>query len=146
MAFSATFAMDLGLLSKAEHTRLLKLFSRAGLTIDHELFNNMAIEKGTAAILKTRDGQLRLAVPGPLGTPKFVNDFTVDGLQHVLEQHKQIVAKMPRKGVGIQAYVDVSDTGEGDINELVNGEKPSLDGGHPILDGNSRKEILVNGN
>jgi 3-dehydroquinate synthase len=66
MAFSATFAMEMWLLSETDHTCLLKLFSRAELIVDHELFDNTAIEKGTAAILRTRDGQLRFAVLGPL--------------------------------------------------------------------------------
>lgn len=58
MAYSATLANVRGLLGDDEHRRLLKLFSRAGLSMDHELFNEDMLDRGTNAILKTRDGKL----------------------------------------------------------------------------------------
>lgn len=128
MAFSATLARELGLLSGVEHERLLRLFSRAGLSIDDGLFDEVVLDKGTAAILKTRDGQLRLAVPSPLGTPKFVNELSNQTLVQALELHKSIVAKLPRKGAGLLAYVDASDTGEGDVTSLLQLDRPSLSG------------------
>ncbi|KAF2431504.1 hypothetical protein EJ08DRAFT_648768 [Tothia fuscella] len=100
------------MLSKEEHTRLLNLFSRAGLSIDHPTYDDVAIEKGTAAILKTRDGSLRLAVPSPIGSCQFVNEFTVKDLQRVLKVHKDHTARYARSGAGLEAYVDASDTGE----------------------------------
>jgi 3-dehydroquinate synthase len=112
MAYTATLAYDRGMLSQEEHTRLLKLFSRAGLCIDHPLYDDSVIEKGTEAILKTRDGSLRLAVPSPLGQCKFVNEYTVEDLQRVLKVHKEHTAQFPRSGAGKEAYVDSSDTGE----------------------------------
>ncbi|KAF1995037.1 2-epi-5-epi-valiolone synthase [Amniculicola lignicola CBS 123094] len=111
MAYTATLALDRSMLSNEEHARLLNLFSRAGLSIDHQLYDNAAIEKGTAAILKTRDGSLRLAVPSPLGSCEFVNEFTVQDLQRVLKVHKKYAAGFARRGDGIEAYVDASDTG-----------------------------------
>lgn len=111
MAYTATLALDRGMLSKEEHTRILKLFSRAGLSIDHELYDDTAIEKGTAAILKTRDGSLRLAVPSPLGSCEFVNEYTVEDLQRVLKLHKKHAGSFARSGAGVEAYVDASDTG-----------------------------------
>jgi len=113
MAYTATLALDRGMLPKEDHTRLLKLFSRAGLSIDHPLYNDDVIEKGTAAILKTRDGALRLAVPAPLGQCKFVNEYTDDDLKRVLKLHKKHTAQYPRAGAGLEAYVDSSDMGEG---------------------------------
>lgn len=112
MAYSATLAMERGLLSKEDHARLIRLFARAGLTTDHPLFDDALLEKGTAAILKTRDGQLRLAVPSPLGSCVFINDYTLEDLQRVLRVHKKIVYGYARHGEGIEAYVDSSDTGE----------------------------------
>ncbi|KAI1324140.1 hypothetical protein F5Y16DRAFT_381972 [Xylariaceae sp. FL0255] len=76
MAYSATLANLRGLLSSEDHHRLLSLFSRAGLSIDRHQYDDHVIEKGTAAILKTRDGLLRLAVPNPLGACTFINDAT----------------------------------------------------------------------
>lgn len=112
MAYTATLAHERGMLSKEEHTRILRLFSRAGLSIDHPLYDETAIEKGTAAILRTRDGSLRLAVPSPLGQCHFVNEYTDEELKSVLKIHKKYTATFPRNGDGLEAYVDASDTGE----------------------------------
>lgn len=111
MAFTATLAKKRGLLSDAEHKRLLNLFSRAGLSIDHPLFDNDVLDKGTAAILKTRDGLLRLAVPNPLGSCTFLNDVSVAELQETLAMHKEACKTYPREGAGLETYVDSSDTG-----------------------------------
>ena len=67
MAYSATLANMRGILSDKEHKRLLKLFSRAGLSMDHHQFDEDILDKATKAILRTRDGKLRAAVPSPLG-------------------------------------------------------------------------------
>lgn len=111
MAYSATLANHRGHLSKDEHRRLLDLFSRAGLTIDHPLFDSEVLDKGTEAILKTRDGKLRLAVPNPLGACCFINDVSTEQLNDALRLHKSICKTYPREGAGIEAYVDSSDTG-----------------------------------
>ena len=63
MAYSATLANSRKLISDAEHRRILNLFSRAGLSMDHPQFDEEILDKGTAAILQTRDGKLRAAVP-----------------------------------------------------------------------------------
>ncbi|KAI2642170.1 Dehydroquinate synthase-like protein [Xylaria nigripes] len=115
MAYSATLANQRGLLSDAEHHRLLNLFSRAGLSIDHTQFDEKVLEKGTAAILNTRDGLLRLAVPSPLGACTFINDATSQELQDALRKHKLLAKTYPREGAGIEAYVDSSDTGYEDL-------------------------------
>lgn len=115
MAYSATLANHRGLLSDAEHTRLLTLFSRAGLSIDHPQFDEEVLERGTAAILKTRDGKLRLAVPNPLGSCTFLNDVSNEELAAVLRKHKEVVKNYPRQGEGLEAYVDTSDTGYTDL-------------------------------
>ena len=117
MAFSATLANSRKLLSDAEHKRILDLFSRAGLSMDHPQFDNDILDKGTQAILKTRDGLLRAAVPSPIGECKFLNDVGIEELQEVLARHKEICATYPRKGEGLEAYVDASDTGYTDGNK-----------------------------
>jgi 3-dehydroquinate synthase len=111
MAYSATLANTRGLLSDEQHRRLLNLFSRAGLSMDHELFNEEILAKATAAILKTRDGLLRAAVPSPLGSCKFLNDVTDEEMAAALRRHKTLMMEYPRHGAGIEAYVDASDTG-----------------------------------
>lgn len=115
MAYSATLANHRGLLSDEEHARLLTLFSRAGLSIDHPQFDEDVLERGTAAILKTRDGKLRLAVPNPLGSCTFLNDVSGDEMALALRKHKEFMKSYPRQGEGLEAYVDASDTGYTDL-------------------------------
>lgn len=112
MAFSATLSLTRGLLSEADHTRLLTLFSRAGLSMDHDSFDGSLLERATAAILRTRDGKLRAAVPvSPLGQCVFLNDVSHADMCAALAEHKAFVAAYPRAGCGIDAFVDASDTG-----------------------------------
>lgn len=115
MAYSATLANHRGLLSDEEHKRLLTLFSRAGLSIDHPQFDEDVLERGTAAILKTRDGKLRLAVPNPLGSCTFLNDVSGEEMALALRKHKEFMKSYPRQGEGLEAYVDASDTGYTDL-------------------------------
>ncbi|KAF1838634.1 Dehydroquinate synthase-like protein [Decorospora gaudefroyi] len=111
MAYSATLANERGLLSDEEHRRLLNLFSRAGLSMDHELFDENMLDKATKAILKTRDGLLRAAVPNPIGTCVFLNDVSAEEMNKALRRHKELMKEYPREGAGIDAFVDASDTG-----------------------------------
>lgn len=111
MAYSATLANNRRLISDAEHRRILNLFSRAGLSMDHHLFDEEILDKGTAAILRTRDGKLRAAVPHPIGTCTFLNDVQADELNAALRRHKELMKEYPRNGEGLEAYVDASDTG-----------------------------------
>ncbi|KNG49251.1 Dehydroquinate synthase-like protein [Stemphylium lycopersici] len=111
MAYSATLANERGLLSDEEHKRLLNLFSRAGLSMDHELFDEEMLDKATKAILKTRDGLLRAAVPNPIGTCVFLNDVSAEEMNKALRRHKELMKEYPRQGAGLDAFVDASDTG-----------------------------------
>ncbi|KAG5999835.1 hypothetical protein E4U54_001654 [Claviceps lovelessii] len=112
MAYSATLSRKRNLLTPEDHMRLLRLFSRAGLSMDHPQFDAPLLDKATAAILRTRDGKLRLAVPtSPLGECVFLNDVSHEEMTEVLQMHKDMVAQFPRKGSGLDAFVDASDTG-----------------------------------
>lgn len=111
MAYSATLANQRKLLSDAEHRRILNLFSRAGLSMDHRQFDEEILARGTAAIMKTRDGLLRAAVPNPIGTCTFLNDVSAEEMNEALRRHKELMKGFPRNGEGIDAYVDSSDTG-----------------------------------
>jgi len=111
MAYSATLANSRGLITDVEHRRLLNLFSRAGLSMDHHLFSEDILAKATAAILKTRDGLLRAAVPNPIGQCTFLNDVSAEEMNAALKRHKQMMKEFPRNGEGLEAYVDASDTG-----------------------------------
>lgn len=117
MAYSATLANSRKLISDEEHRRVLKLFSRAGLSMDHHMFDEEILDKGTQAILRTRDGKLRAAVPNPIGSCTFINDVSADELNAALRRHKQLMKEYPRNGEGIEAYVDASDTGYTENNK-----------------------------
>ncbi|OCL04985.1 2-epi-5-epi-valiolone synthase-like protein [Glonium stellatum] len=147
MAYSATLANMRGLLSDEEHTRLLNIFSRAGLSMDHDLFNEEILEKGTKAILKTRDGKLRAAVPSPLGSCVFLNDISMEDMYAALHRHKRILKQYPRQGAGIEAYVDSSDTGYALNNEPIE-VKPNGKKKRKIMSGLNHEDSaddLVNG-
>lgn len=111
MAYSATLANMRGILSDSEHKRILNLFSRAGLSMDHHQFDEDILEKATKAILRTRDGKLRAAVPSPLGNCIFLNDVAMSEMYDALRKHKEIMKGYPRNGEGLEAFVDSSDTG-----------------------------------
>ncbi|KAK7727668.1 hypothetical protein SLS57_002710 [Botryosphaeria dothidea] len=124
MAYSATVANMRGQLSDAEYRRILNLFSRAGLSMDHPQFDDDILDKGTKAILKTRDGKLRAAIPSPLGSCVFLNDVSYEEMIKALHLHKQVMKEYPRQGEGLEAYVDASDTGY-TINGTAVERKPS---------------------
>lgn len=117
MAYSATLAHLRGLISDAEHRRVLNLFSRAGLSMDHHQFDEDTLNKATSAILKTRDGKLRAAVPNPIGQCTFLNDVSAEEMNAALKKHKELMKEYPRNGEGLEAYVDSSDTGYTDLVE-----------------------------
>lgn len=118
MAYSATLANTRGLISDDEHRRLLNLFSRAGLSMDHHQFDEEILAKATAAILRTRDGLLRAAVPNPIGQCIFLNDVSAEEMNEALRRHKLLMKEYPRNGEGLEAYVDASDTGYTDNAKL----------------------------
>lgn len=139
MAYSATLANSRGLLSDAEYMRLLNLFSRAGLSMDHHQFDEEILEKGTAAILKTRDGMLRAAVPHPLGSCVFINDLGPKEMFSVLRRHKQIMKQFPRNGEGLEAYVDASDTGYTENTDI------ELEAGEEVTSSEGSLDSPING-
>merc|ERR1712000_115618 len=91
MAYSATLANNRKLISDEEHRRLLNLFSRAGLSMDHHQFDEDVLAKATTAILKTRDGLLRAAVPNPIGSCTFLNDVSSEEMNEALRRHKELM-------------------------------------------------------
>jgi len=104
MAFSATIAEQRGYITAGDRDRVLELFSGMGLAIDSPYFTAELLERATASILQTRDGQLRAAVPRPIGTCHFVNDLTVEELGRILAEHKRVCARYPRDGEGVDQY------------------------------------------
>lgn len=96
LAYSVTLANMRGILSDADYRRILDLFSRAGLSMDHLQFDEDVPDKGTKQIFKMRDGKLRL-----------LNDVSMDEMFAALRKHK----RYPHNGDGLDPFVDASDTG-----------------------------------
>ena len=136
MAYSATLANMRGMLSDDEHKRILNLFSRAGLSMDHHQFDEEILDKGTKAILRTRDGKLRAAVPSPLGQCVFLNDVEMDEMYKALRLHKELMKGYPRNGEGLEAFVDSSDTG------YTLNDKPVEDQSNGISNGLKKLNVL----
>lgn len=111
MAYSATLAERVGLIDTAQRDRVLGLFSRLGLSIDSPWFTPEILQRATPSILQTRDGLLRAAMPGPIGTCHFVNDLTVEDLVEGLHAHKALCASYPRRGEGVDAFTAPEDEG-----------------------------------
>lgn len=107
ICYSATLALHLGRISSSVHSRLLDIFSRLSLALDHPVFTLDLMKKGTAATIATRDGKLRAPVPtGELGTYEILPQVEDRLLEEAWELHKKIVGAYPRKGMGLEMTID----------------------------------------
>lgn len=107
MCYSATLALHLGHLSQAMHTRMLSLFSKFGLALDHPAFTKALLHQGTEATIATRDGKLRAPIPtGNLGTHVILPMVDKADLDTAWEMHKGLVMKYPRMGLGSEGTID----------------------------------------
>lgn len=104
MALSTTLAEQRGHLSVSDRDRVLTVMSGLGLALDSEHLTAELLERATAAILRTRDGQLRAAVPDPIGQCRFLNDVTTAELADTLLLHKKICLEFPRAGDGVDVF------------------------------------------
>jgi demethyl-4-deoxygadusol synthase len=113
MAFSATIAAKRGYITLEDRDRILGLMSRIGLSLDHPLFESNLAWRANESISLTRDGKLRAAMPRPIGECFFVNDLTRQELDAALIEHKQLCAKYPRGGEGVEAYITIEQSEPG---------------------------------
>ncbi len=104
MALSTTLAEERGYISVGERDRVLAVMSELGLALDSEHLTPELLNAATTAILKTRDGMLRAAVPAPIGRCIFLNDVTVEELAETLVLHKKLCMGYPRGGDGIDMF------------------------------------------
>ena len=96
--------------------------------MDHHQFDEDILDKATKAILKTRDGKLRAAVPNPLGSCTFLNDVSMEEMYSALKEHKRLMKEYPRNGEGLEAFVDASDTGYTHNNKPVENGQAATNG------------------
>jgi 3-dehydroquinate synthase len=104
MALSTTLAEQRGQLSVDERDRILTVMSDLGLALDSEHLTPELLDAATTAILRTRDGVLRAAVPAPIGECLFLNDLTVEELAETLVLHRKLCVDYPRGGDGIDMF------------------------------------------
>lgn len=104
MAFSTTLAEQRGYISVSERDRIFWLMSRLGLALNSPHLTSALLQEGTEAIIRTRDGRLRAAVPRPIGTCFFINDLTDAELDEMLTVHTAVSSRYPRGGDGVQMY------------------------------------------
>ena len=108
MGYSATLSYLLGFLPQASHARLLALFSKLGLALDHPEFTLDLLKEATVATTKTRDGKLRAPLPtGNLGTHVILPNVEWKDLAAAWELHKKVVQELPRQGLGVDATIDI---------------------------------------
>ena len=105
MALSTTLAELRGYISISERDRIFYLMSGLGLALDSPHLTGELLAKATAAILQTRDGKLRAAVPRPIGTCHFVNDLTIEELDHTLTLHREACRIYARAGAGEDMFI-----------------------------------------
>jgi 3-dehydroquinate synthetase len=105
MALSTTIAEQRGYISVSERDRTFWLMSRLGLALDSPHLTPELLHKATDAIVQTRDGLLRAAVPQPIGTCAFINDLTPDEVERALAIHHEVSRKYPRGGNGEDMFI-----------------------------------------
>ncbi|KAL0947354.1 hypothetical protein HGRIS_013471 [Hohenbuehelia grisea] len=136
MAFFVTLACSRGILSVERRDEYHALSYAVGLSMDHELFTPELIQEGTEAILKTRDGKQRFAVPTKAyGECVFLNDVSYDEFNTVLGAHKKLMHEKYGGGAGKEAYVDYGDLGMDPALLLQQGVQKVKDIVSPLING-----------
>ncbi|MGC2655432.1 MAG: sedoheptulose 7-phosphate cyclase [Mycobacterium sp.] len=108
MALSTTLAEQRGHISVSDRDRVLGLMSDMGLALDSEYLTPELLTSATTAILRTRDGLLRAAVPAPIGRCIFLNDVTTVELADTLLLHRKLCLDYPRGGDGVDMFTSAA--------------------------------------
>lgn len=111
MAFSTTLAEQRGHLSVEQRDRVHQVMSELGLALDSEHLTPELLSEATTAIVKTRDGMLRAAVPAPIGRCIFLNDVTIEELADTLVLHRKLCLGYPHGGEGIDMFTSTTTYG-----------------------------------
>jgi 3-dehydroquinate synthetase len=104
MALSTTIAEQRGYLSAGERDRVFGLMNRLGLALTSPYLTPDLLRGASDAILKTRGGLLRAAVPRPIGTCHFINDLSSAELDGALSVHQDICRGYQRAGAGLDMF------------------------------------------
>ena len=148
MAYSATLSYLLNFLPQASHARLLALFSKLGLALDHPAFTLDLLKEATVATTKTRDGKLRAPLPtGDLGTHVILPNVEWKDLAAAWELHKKVVQELPRQGLGVDATIDIRVGAGEDWRQCQHADPTQVEEikGEAVIDNVVQKEELKSG-
>ena len=85
--FSSCIAHKRGLINKDSLIRIFKTAKNMKLPIFHISFNDkLLLWESLCDTVKHRNGKQNLPVPGPIGSCQFINDFTFEELDEVIEE------------------------------------------------------------
>ena len=85
--FSSCISFKRGLIAKESLIRIFKTAKNMKLPIFHISFNDkLLLWESLCDTIKHRNGKQNLPVPAPIGSCKFINDFTFEELDEVIEK------------------------------------------------------------
>lgn len=108
MAFGATLAKELGWLETKEQERIVDLCHELGLSTYHPILEDTQIMlQGQRNMRRKRgDGGLWAPLPkGKIGNCDYAEDVSPELLEKAVKAHKELCAKYPGEGAGIQMYL-----------------------------------------
>ena len=96
-------------MSEEEMHRILKVISDCELSLYHPVMDDdQMVWKTQLAIVEKRGGNLCAPIPKPLGFSGYLNDLSEEMLGRRMHEYKDLVAKYPRAGRGVEEHcVDV---------------------------------------
>lgn len=109
MGFGAYLSFVEGWVSEEEMHRILKVISDCELSLYHPVMDDdQMVWKTQLAIVEKRGGNLCAPIPKPLGFSGYLNDLSEEMLGRRMHEYKDLVAKYPRAGRGVEEHcVDV---------------------------------------
>lgn len=106
MGYGSYLAYKEGWITNEEFHRVLKVFSVLGLSLRHDILNNVnSIWSAQCKMVEKRGGNLCAPVPKhELGKCGYINDVSREYLTDTLREYQEIVAEYPNGGIGIDAH------------------------------------------
>lgn len=106
MGYGAYLSYKEGWISKNDLNRILSLISSVGLALTHPILDEPeSLWSSQLKMTEKRGGNLCAPIPrGGLGKCGYLNELTRSRLEETLLEYKQICAKYPRGGNGIEPH------------------------------------------
>lgn len=106
MGFGAYLSREEGWISDAEFHRILRVMSAVGLSLRHEILENVdVLWSSQVKMTEKRGGNLCAPVPkGAIGQCGYINELSREQLDQAVERYDEIVREYPRNGLGIEPH------------------------------------------